>query len=194
MQWPFISRSNMSIQFLQQKLFAFVQPAEDAQSAGQLNDGAGPAIGIQILRQKCRSVIALRLPFDPGSVSGASALEQCQSVVGRSLVGQRVAPPSWSGYTVNLGQRRVNVGDKFQNLRRNDGVEIRVRERKLRGVSMMKRDRWPISAMRPSHGKQRLTNVHAMDYPCRSDGVRDCSCYETWPGADVQHPLAWRAV
>jgi hypothetical protein len=62
-------------------------------------------------------------------------------------------PPSWSNYTVNLGQRRVNVGDKFQNLRRNDGVEISIREWKLRGVSMMKFYPWPASAMRPSYGK-----------------------------------------
>jgi hypothetical protein len=94
-------------------------------------------------------------------------------------------PPTWSNYTVNLGQRRINVGDKFQNLRRNDCVEIPIREWKLRGVSVMKFDPWPVSAMSPSYGKQRLTNVHAMDYPRRSYGVCDCSCYETWPGADV---------
>ena len=50
---------------------------------------------------------------------------------------------------------------------------------------MMKFDPWPVSAVRPSYCKQRLTNVHAMDYPWRSDGIRDCSCYEAWPGADV---------
>jgi hypothetical protein len=33
-----------------------------------------------------------------------------------------------------------------------------------------------------------------MDYAWRSDSIRDCSRYETWPGADVEHPLAWLGV
>ena len=55
---------------------------------------------------------------------------------------------------MNLGQRRVDVRNKFQNLGTNDGVEIPIGEWKLRSGSMMKFDPWPVSAVRPSYCKQ----------------------------------------
>ena len=89
-QRSFISGINMSIELLQEKLLAFIEATKDAERAGQLNDGAGPAIWIQIVRQECRSVVAFCLHFNARSVSRASALEQCQSVIGRALGGERV--------------------------------------------------------------------------------------------------------
>src|SRR6185295_3634605 len=99
-----------------------------------------------------------------------------------------------SNHAMNLGQRRINIANVFQYLRRYDGVKVLLWEGKLRSVSSMEFDPWLVSAMRSSHRKQRLADVYAMDLASRFHGRRDGACQESWAGADIQHPLAQLGV